>query len=186
MVKSDTWIRKMAAEFGMIEPFAEGGVRAGVISYGLSSYGYDMRISDQFKTYTGTSIIDPKSVAIDQFTDISADMLEMPPQTTVLARSLEYFRIPRDIITITFGKSTYARCGVIVNVTPFEPEWEGYVTISIINANKHPVMLYAGEGIAQVVFLGAADICETSYADKKGKYQAQKTITIAKVDDGKS
>lgn len=182
MVKSDAWIRRMSLENGMIEPFAEGGSRTGVISYGLSSYGYDMRISNTFKIYNGNGIIDPKSVSQDDFTDITTDVLEMAPQSTVLARSLEYFRIPRDVITITYGKSTYARCGVIVNVTPFEPEWEGYVTISIINANVNPVKLYAGEGIAQVVFLGAAEMCETSYADKKGKYQAQKHITVAKVD----
>lgn len=185
MVKPDTWIRRMALEHGMIEPFAEGGSRQGVISYGLSSYGYDMRISDTFRIFNGTGDIDPKKVSDADFTEVTCNVLDMQANSAVLARSLEYFRIPRDVITITYGKSTYARCGVIVNVTPFEPEWEGFVTISIINTNRNPVRLYVGEGIAQVVFLGAADVCETSYADKKGKYQAQKTITVAKVDGGK-
>jgi dCTP deaminase len=182
MVKPDTWIRTMAQENGMIEPFAEGISREGVISYGLSSYGYDMRISNEFKIYSETGTIDPKSISTDYFQDIICDVFEFPAQSSVLARSVEYFRIPRDVITIAFGKSTYARCGVIVNITPFEPEWEGYVTISIINTNTHPVKLYAGEGIAQVLFLGGDGICEKSYADKKGKYQAQKNITVAKVD----
>jgi len=182
MVKPDAWIRKMAEENGMIEPFAEGISRPGKISYGLSSYGYDMRISNSFKLFEGTGTVDPKDVSPESFTDIVCDVLELPPHSAALARSVEYFRIPRDVITVTFGKSTYARCGVIVNVTPFEPEWEGYVTISIVNAARNPVKLYAGEGIAQVLFLGGDGICETSYADKKGKYQAQKDITTARVD----
>jgi len=182
MAKPDAWIRKMSLENGMIEPLAEGESRPGVISYGLSSYGYDMRISTNFKVYSGEGVIDPKEVNPETFEDIETDVFELAPNSSVLARSVEYFRIPRDVITIAFGKSTYARCGVIVNVTPFEPEWEGFVTISIINTNTKPVKLYAGEGIAQVLFLEADELCERSYADKKGKYQAQKEITLSKVD----
>lgn len=182
MVKPDLWIRKMSIDHGMIEPFAEGVSRPGKISYGLSAYGYDMRISDKFKIFSGDGIIDPKSIPKDAFTDVACEVFEMKPRSTALGQSVEYFRIPRDVITITFGKSTYARCGVIVNVTPFEPEWEGFVTMSIINTNSHPVKIYAGEGIAQVLFLSGDGICETSYADKKGKYQAQKKITVSKVD----
>ena len=182
MVKPDKWIRKMALEHGMIEPFAEGTARPNVISYGLSSYGYDMRISNKFKVFSGTGTLDPKSVSSGSFSDIVCDILELSPHSSALAQSIEYFRIPRDIITITYGKSTYARCGVIVNVTPFEPEWEGYVTISLSNTNNHPVKIYGGEGIAQVLFLGGDGECEKSYADKKGKYQAQIKITTAKVD----
>ena len=186
MVKPDTWIRKMALEHGMIEPFAEGSLRPGVISYGLSSYGYDVRISDKFKVFSGNGTLDPKSISFDSFSDVVCDVFELPPHSSVLAQSVEYFRIPREVITVAFGKSTYARTGVIVNITPFEPEWEGYVTISIVNTNTHPVKLYAGEGIAQVLFLGGDSICERSYADKKGKYQAQKDITISKVDSSDS
>ena len=184
MVKPDLWIRKMSLGHGMIEPFAEGLSREGKISYGLSSYGYDMRVSNQFKIVNGNGVVDPKMMIPESFDDVTCDILELPPQTSALGRSVEYFRIPRDILTITFGKSTYARCGVIVNVTPFEPEWEGFVTISIVNMNKYPVKVYADEGIAQVLFLGGDGSCETSYADKKGKYQAQKDITVAKVDGG--
>ena len=183
MVKPDRWIRKMALEHGMIEPFAEGISRSGIISYGLSSYGYDMRISDRFKVYSGDGTIDPKSMTTASFTDIREDVYVLPPNSSVLAQSVEYFRIPRDIITVAFGKSTYARCGVVVNVTPFEPEWEGYVTISIVNANNRPVKLYAGEGIAQVLFMLGDGSCEVSYADKKGKYQAQKEITLSRVHE---
>ena len=182
MVKPDTWIREMALKHGMIEPFAEGISRPGVISYGLSSYGYDMRISNKFKVFSGKKLIDPKSQFSDMYIDISTDVLELEAQTAALAQSVEYFRIPREVIAITFGKSTYARCGVLVNVTPFEPEWEGHVTISLINLNKYPVKLYGGEGIAQVLFLGGDGVCKKSYADKKGKYQAQKDITISRID----
>lgn len=178
----DSWIRRMAEKNGMIEPFAEGVSRPGIISYGLSSYGYDMRISQEFKIFKGDGPIDPKSVSSDSFTDLTGEILEMAPHSSALGRSIEYFRIPREIITVAFGKSTYARCGVLVNITPFEPEWEGFVTISIINTNSHPAKIYSGEGIAQVLFLAADEICETSYADKKGKYQAQKSITISKVE----
>ncbi|MCE5250666.1 dCTP deaminase [bacterium] len=182
MVKPDSWIRRMSLEHGMIEPFAEGETRPGKISYGLSSYGYDMRVSDTFKIFSGTGAIDPKILTHAMFSDIICDILEMEPGSTALGQSVEYFRIPRDVITITFGKSTYARCGVVVNVTPFEPEWEGFVTISIINTNSHPVRIYAHEGIAQVLFLGGDGPCDISYADKKGKYQAQQNITISKID----
>ena len=196
MVKPDTWIRKMALEHGMIEPFAESVSEPGVISYGLSAYGYDMRISNKFKIFSGSfhrtpnliggvktknGLIDPKSQATDMYRDVTCDVLELPTHSSTLGRSVEYFRIPRDVITVTFGKSTYARCGVLVNITPFEPEWEGYVTISIFNMNNHPVQIYTGEGIAQVLFLGSDGVCEKSYADKKGKYQSQKDITISKV-----
>jgi len=182
MVKPDSWIRRMALEKGMIEPFAEGGSRPGVISYGLSSYGYDMRISDEFKIFSGNGPIDPKAATAGSFVDRKLDVLEMAPHSSALGRSVEYFRIPREVITVAFGKSTYARCGVVVNITPFEPEWEGFVTVSIINTNPHPVKIYAMEGIAQIVFLGASELCDVSYADKKGKYQAQKDITVSRVD----
>jgi len=183
MVKPDIWIRKMALDYGMIEPFAEGISRPGKISYGLSSYGYDMRISKEFKIFKGSGLIDPKTLTDGQFSDVTCDVLDMEPQSAALAQSVEYFRIPRDVITITYGKSTYARCGVVVNVTPFEPEWEGFVTISLINTNSYPVRVYSDEGIAQVLFIGGDGLCETSYADKKGKYQAQKKITLSKVDN---
>jgi dCTP deaminase len=181
----DLWIRRMAVKQGMIEPFAEGVSRPGIISYGLSSYGYDMRISNEYKIFKGEGPIDPKSVSSDSFIDITSDILEMAPHSAALGRSVEYFRIPREIITVAFGKSTYARCGVMVNITPFEPEWEGFVTVSIINTNSHPAKIYSGEGIAQVLFLSADEMCETSYADKKGKYQAQKSITISRLDGEK-
>jgi len=174
----------MALDHGMIEPFAEGVSRPGKISYGLSSYGYDMRITDSFKVFSGEGPLDPKALPPESFDDVTSNVLEMKPHSTALAQSIEYFRIPRDVITVTFGKSTYARCGVVVNVTPFEPEWEGYVTISLINTNNYPVRIYAGEGIAQVMFLGGDGFCDTSYADKKGKYQAQKKITVARIDGG--
>jgi dCTP deaminase len=176
----------MAKEYGMIEPFAEGMSRPGIISYGLSSYGYDMRLSKEFKIFKGIGTIDPKLISPDSYTDYTCDVLEMAPNSSALGRSFEYFRIPREIITVTFGKSTYARCGIIVNITPFEPEWEGFVTISIINTNSHPAKLYAGEGIAQVLFLDTDEMCETSYADKKGKYQAQKNITVSRIDEEKN
>ncbi|MCX7047622.1 MAG: dCTP deaminase [Candidatus Sumerlaeota bacterium] len=183
MVKSDRWIKRMAQEKKMIEPFADRQVREGVISFGVSSYGYDMRVADEFKVFEPPEggLIDPKKFDPDHFTPVKGAFVDIPPNAYVLARSVEYFRIPRDILTITFGKSTYARCGVIVNVTPFEPEWEGFVTIAINNANKYPARIYSNEGIAQVVFLGAEELCEISYADKKGKYQAQQSITHAKL-----
>jgi dCTP deaminase len=180
-VKSDKWIRTMAAERKMIEPFAPAQVREGKISYGVSSYGYDMRVADEFKIFRGKKTTDPKKFDEESFSLFKGEVCEIPPSSFVLARSVEYFRIPRDVLTICFGKSTYARCGVLVNVTPFEPEWEGFVTMSISNTSPVPVKIYANEGIAQVIFLGADEVCETSYADKKGKYQAQKGITTAKI-----
>jgi dCTP deaminase len=182
-VKSDKWIRRMAVDHEMIKPFVEKQVRNGVISYGLSSYGYDIRIADEFKIFesSAATVIDPKQFDERAFVPFKGEVCIMPPNSFVLARSVEYFRIPRNIITICFGKSTYARCGVIVNVTPFEPEWEGFVTMGISNTGPVPARLYAGEGIAQVLFLESDEMCETSYADKKGKYQQQSAITVAKV-----
>lgn len=182
-VKSDRWIRKMAEKYRMIEPFVSSQVRKGVISYGLSSYGYDMRIADEFKIFTNvySATVDPKGFDPRSFVDFKGDTCIIPPNSFALGRSVEYFRIPRSVITICLGKSTYARCGIIVNVTPFEPEWEGYVTIEISNTTPLPAKIYANEGIAQVIFLEADDICETSYADKKGKYQAQKGIVVPRV-----
>jgi dCTP deaminase len=181
-VMNDKWIVKMAKK-GMIAPFESSQVGKGVISFGVGSYGYDMRIADEFKVFDAESaaFADPKGFADVHFKEFKGEVCVIPPNSYVLARSVEYFKIPRDILTITYGKSTYARSGIIVNVTPFEPEWEGYVTISIANLAPVPAKLYANEGIAQVIFLKAEDVCETSYADKKGKYQAQKKITIAKI-----
>ena len=171
------------AEKGMIRPFDRKGLRKGVISYGISSYGYDMRISDEFKIFipVGEPIVDPKDFDSRSLSDFKGDICVIPPHSFVLGRSLEYFRIPRDILVICLGKSTYARCGIVINVTPLEPEWEGYVTIEISNTGPLPVRLYANEGIGQLIFFEASEMCERSYADKKGKYQAQKAITFAKV-----
>jgi dCTP deaminase len=183
MVKNDKWIKKMAVERKMIEPFESGQVGDCKISYGTSSYGYDMRLSNEFKIMKkDVSVLDPKQSQDNLFEAITVkDYCEIPPNSVVLGKTIEYFKIPRDIVTIAFGKSTYSRCGVFVNITPFEPEWEGYVTLSIANAASAPVRVYANEGIAQVLFLGVSEICEVSYADRKGKYQAQKTITSAKI-----
>jgi len=182
MVKNDRWIKKMARK-GMIKPFSEKQVRKGVISYGVSSYGYDMRITDKFKVFTNinSTVIDPKKFDPQSFVDFKGHVCIIPPNSFVLATSVEYFKIPREAIVICLGKSTYARCGIIVNVTPLEPEWEGQVTIEISNTTPLPVKVYANEGIAQVLFLGADEVCEGSYADKAGKYQAQKGITLAKI-----
>lgn len=182
MVKNDNWIVQMA-EKGMIAPFNKEQLRKGVISYGAGSYGYDMRVADEFKIFTGVGndSIDPKNFSSANFSDFKGDVCLIPPHSFVLGRSVEYFKIPRDVVVICFGKSTYARCGVIVNVTPLEPEWEGHVTIAIINTAPLPAKIYSNEGIAQLVFLGAAEVCKTSYADKAGKYQAQKGITLAKI-----
>lgn len=174
----------MAQKCQMIEPFADGQVSKGVISYGLSSYGYDMRITDEFRVFTsagGTlhgAIVDPKRFNPESFVTIKGDTCVIPPNHYALGRSVEYFRIPRNIMTVCLGKSTYARCGIIVNVTPFEPEWEGYVTLEISNSTPLPVKVYANEGIAQVLFFEGDEVCEVSYADKKGRYQAQKDITL--------
>ncbi|MBI5194765.1 MAG: dCTP deaminase [Nitrospirae bacterium] len=182
MVKNDRWVKEMA-EKGMITPFAENQVREGVISYGISAYGYDMRITDKFKIFTNvnSAIIDPKKFDPNSLIDFKGNVCIIPPNSFVLATSVEYFHIPRDVIVICLGKSTYARCGIVVNVTPLEPEWEGHVTIEISNTTPLPAKIYANEGIAQVIFLGAEEMCRVSYKDKAGKYQAQKGITLPKI-----
>jgi dCTP deaminase len=182
-IKSDRWIKRMALERRMIEPFSENQIRDGVISYGLSSYGYDIRVADEFKIFTNinSTIVDPKRFDQQSFVDFKGDVCIIPPNSFALARTVEYFRIPRNILTVCVGKSTYARCGIIVNVTPFEPEWEGTATLEISNTTPLPARIYANEGIAQVVFFEADEVCETSYADKKGKYQAQREITLPKI-----
>jgi len=182
MLKNDTWIKQMA-EKGMIEPFNKDQAREGVISYGVSSYGYDMRIAEEFKIFTNinSTIVDPKSFDVKSLVDFRGDVCIVPPNSFVLGRSVEYFRVPRDVLVICLGKSTYARCGIVVNVTPLEPEWEGYVTIEISNTSPLPAKIYANEGIAQLLFIEGSEVCETSYADKSGKYQAQKGITVAKM-----
>ena len=183
-LQSDRWIRQMAKTHGMIEPFVEGQVRQHdgekIISYGLSSYGYDLRVADEFKVFTNinNSIIDPKNFNENAFVDIQGDYCIIPPNSFALARSVEYFRIPRNVLTLCIGKSTYARCGIIVNVTPFEPEWEGFVTLEISNTTPLPAKIYANEGLAQVLFYEAAEACEVSYADRKGKYMGQINITL--------
>jgi len=183
-IKADRWIKKMALEHGMIEPFEDRQVRVGVVSYGLSSYGYDIRVADEFKIFTNinNSLIDPKNFDPKSFVDIKSDTCIVPPNSFALARTIEYFRIPRDVLTVCLGKSTYARCGIIVNVTPFEPEWEGYVTIEISNTTPLPAKIYANEGIAQMIFLHAERVCAKSYADKNGKYQNQEGLTLPRVD----
>ncbi|MEM7343674.1 MAG: dCTP deaminase [Chloroflexota bacterium] len=183
-IKPDHWIEKMALTEGMIEPYESSQVRSGVISYGVSSYGYDIRVSDEFKIFTNVNntVVDPKHFDSRSFVEFKGDICTIPPNSFALARTIEYFRIPRDILTICLGKSTYARCGIIVNVTPFEPEWEGYVTIEISNTTPLPARIYANEGIAQVLFFEASEVCRTSYADKKGKYQKQVGITLPKVE----
>ncbi len=178
-LKPDHWIKKMVREQGMIDPFVDQQVREGAISYGVSSYGYDLRVSDEFKIFTNvhSAIVDPKNFADDSFVDFRGGVCIIPPNSFALARSVEYFRIPRKVLTICLGKSTYARCGLIVNVTPFEPEWEGYVTLEISNTTPLPAKVYAHEGLAQVLFFEADEVCEQSYADKKGKYQRQMGVT---------
>jgi dCTP deaminase len=183
-IKPDTWIRKMALEHRMIEPFAESQVGNGIISYGISSYGYDIRVGDEFRVFavTESDLVDPKSFDEKRFTLFKGDICVIPANSFVLARTVEYFRIPRNILTICVGKSTYARCGIIVNVTPFEPEWEGYATLEISNTTPLPARIYANEGIAQVLFFESDEICEKSYADKKGKYQRQIDITYPRIE----
>ena len=183
MPKSDRWIRKMALEHDMINPFSEKQVREGVISYGLSSYGYDLRVADEFKIFTNVNnaLVDPKKFDEKSFVTIQTDVCIVPPNSFALARSVEYFKIPRSVLTICVGKSTYARCGIIVNVTPFEPEWEGHVTIEISNTTPLPAKIYANEGIAQVLFFESDEVCAVSYKDKKGKYQAQRGVTLPKI-----
>ena len=179
-IKSDRWIKKMALEHRMIEPFVDSQTSAGVVSYGVSSYGYDIRVADEFKVFTNVynTVVDPKNFDPKSFVDIKADVCVIPPNSFALARTIEYFRIPRDILTVCLGKSTYARCGIIVNVTPFEPEWEGHVTIEISNTTPLPAKIYANEGIAQVLFFQGDEPCAVSYKDKKGKYQAQRGVTL--------
>src|SRR5271169_6018277 len=186
-LQSDRWIAMMAEECGMIEPFEKEQVREvegrKVVSFGLSSYGYDLRVSNEFKVFTNlhNSLIDPKNFNENAFVHIESDACIIPPNSFALARSVEYFRIPRNVLTLCIGKSTYARCGIIVNVTPFEPEWEGYVTLEISNTTPLPAKIYAGEGLAQVLFFVAEEVCETSYADRKGKYMHQMTITYPSI-----
>jgi dCTP deaminase len=182
-IKPDTWIARMAREHNMIDPFVDDQVRQGVISYGVSSYGYDVRVGDEFKVFTNVynTVVDPKNFDPKSFVDIKADVCIIPPNSFALASTIEYFKIPRDILTVCLGKSTYARCGIIVNVTPFEPEWEGHVTIEISNTTPLPAKIYANEGIAQVLFFQGDEPCAKSYKDKKGKYQAQRGVTLPKL-----
>jgi dCTP deaminase len=187
-VCSDLWIRRMALEHKMIEPFMDGQVRTDaegrrLISYGLSSYGYDLRVSDEFKVFTNVfnTVVDPKAFDEKSFVNLQTDVCIVPPNSFALARSVEYFRIPREVLTICVGKSTYARCGIIVNVTPFEPEWEGHVTLEISNTTPLPARIYAGEGLAQVVFFQATEPCGISYKDRGGKYMGQTGITIPRM-----
>ena len=183
-ILSDRWIREQAQAHRMIEPFVEAQRREGCISYGLSSYGYDARVADDFKIFTNVdnAIVDPKNFASNSFVDRRTDCCIIPPNSFALARTVEYFRVPRDVLVICLGKSTYARCGIIVNVTPFEPEWEGHVTIEISNTTPLPAKIYANEGIAQVLFFQSDEACQVSYRDKAGKYQAQRGVTLPRVD----
>jgi len=183
MIQPDRWIARMAREHRMIEPFSERQVKDTKISYGLSSYGYDIRISDEFKIFTNinSTVVDPKEFDPKAFVDFKGEVCIIPPNSFALGRSVEYFRIPRNVMTLCVGKSTYARCGIITNVTPFEPEWEGFVTLEISNTTPLPAKVYANEGIAQVLFFESDKACAVSYADRKGKYQAQSGITLPKV-----
>jgi len=183
MIKSDRWIERMCREKQMIEPFEARQVRQGVISYGVSSYGYDIRIADEFKIFSNvsSSIVDPKKFDSSFLVDVQAPSVLIPPNSFALGRTVEYFRIPRNVLTICVGKSSYARCGIITNVTPFEPEWEGYVTLEISNTTPLPAKIYANEGIAQVLFFRGAEPPITSYRDKKGKYQGQTGVTLPRL-----
>ncbi len=182
-VKCDRWITRMAEEHGMIDPFEKQQVREGVISYGVSSYGYDIRVANDFRIFTNvnTSVVDPKAFDPASLVEVDSDVCVIPPNSFALARTVEFFRIPRNVITMCVGKSTYARCGIIVNVTPFEPEWEGFATLEISNTTPLPARVYAHEGIAQVLFLEGDEVCETSYADKKGKYQSQTGVVLPRL-----
>jgi dCTP deaminase len=185
-IKSDRWIRRMASEQGMIEPFESGQVRRNddgpIISYGTSSYGYDVRCADEFKIFTNinSAVVDPKKFDATSFVDLQSDVCVIPPNSFALARTIEYFRIPRTVLTICLGKSTYARCGIIVNVTPLEPEWEGHVTLEFSNTTPLPAKIYANEGVAQMLFFESDEPCETSYRDRQGKYQGQTGVTLPK------
>ncbi len=182
-IMSDRWIRKMALEQGMIEPYVDGQKREGVISYGVSSYGYDARVGDQFKIFTNvnSAVVDPKEFSANSFVDRQTDVCIIPPNSFALASTVEYFRIPRDVLVICVGKSTYARCGIIVNVTPLEPEWEGHVTLEFSNTTPLPAKIYANEGACQFLFLQGDQPCETSYRDKAGKYQGQRGVTLPRI-----
>ena len=182
-ILSDRWIRRMAQEKGMIEPFVDAQKREGVISYGLSSYGYDARVGNDFKIFTNvnSAVVDPKSFDENSFVDRNTDICVIPPNSFALARTVEYFRIPRDVLVICVGKSTYARCGIIVNVTPLEPEWEGHVTLEFSNTTPLPARIYANEGACQFLFLQGNEPCEVSYRDKAGKYQGQRGVTLPKI-----
>jgi len=187
-IKADSWIRRMAQKEGMIEPFSATQVRKAddgrsIISYGLSSYGYDLRVSNEFKVFTNVfnTVVDPKAFDEKSFVHMETDICIVPPNSFALARSVEYFRIPRDVLTICVGKSTYARCGIIVNVTPFEPEWEGFVTLEISNTTPLPARIYANEGLCQILFFQSDEVCEVSYGDRKGKYQKQQGIVLPKL-----
>ena len=182
-LKPDNWIRKMAKEHRMIEPFEPGQVRNGQISYGVSSYGYDIRVADEYMIFTNvySAIVDPKNFDPRSMVEYKGDVCVIPPNSFALARTVEYFRIPKNVLTVCLGKSTYARCGIIVNVTPFEPEWEGFVTLEISNTTPLPAKIYSNEGIAQVLFFEGDEPCDITYADKKGKYQKQKSIVLPKL-----
>ena len=186
-IQPDSWIKKKSKEDQMISPFVENLVREQdgekVISYGLSSYGYDLRVSNKFKVFTNVNngLVDPKGFNEDEFVEVETDVCIVPPNSFALAVSMEYFKIPRDVLTMCIGKSTYARCGIIVNVTPFEPEWEGQVTLEISNTTPLPAKIYAGEGLAQVLFFKADTVCDVSYADRGGKYMKQKGITVPRM-----
>ncbi|MDP1752421.1 MAG: dCTP deaminase [Reyranella sp.] len=182
-ILSDRWIRRMAQEKGMIEPFVDSQKREGVISFGLSSYGYDARVGNDFKIFTNvnSAVVDPKNFDQNSFVDRNTDICVIPPNSFALARTVEYFRIPRDVLVICVGKSTYARCGIIVNVTPLEPEWEGHVTLEFSNTTPLPARIYANEGACQFLFLQGNEPCEVSYRDKAGKYQGQRGVTLPKI-----
>jgi dCTP deaminase len=185
-IKSDKWIRRMAKEYGMIEPFESNQVKENgsgrIISFGTSSYGYDVRCANDFRVFTNinSTIVDPKAFDPESFVHVESDVCVIPPNSFVLARTVEYFRIPRNVLTICLGKSTYARCGIIVNVTPLEPEWEGHVTLEFSNTTPLPAKIYANEGVAQVIFIESDEVCETSYKDRSGKYQGQTGVTLPK------
>lgn len=185
-IRSDGWIRRMATEHAMIEPYEAGQVReteqGRIISYGTSSYGYDVRCAPEFKIFTNinSAVVDPKRFDESSFVDMRADVCIIPPNSFALARTVEHFRIPRNVLTICLGKSTYARCGIIVNVTPLEPEWEGHVTLEFSNTTPLPAKVYANEGVAQMIFFESEDVCEVSYADRGGKYQGQLGVTLPK------
>ncbi len=183
MIKSDKWIKRMSLEHGMIDPFCEELVAKGKVSYGPSSYGYDIRVADEYKVFTDvfSPVIDPKDFDPKSFVDIKADTCIVPPNSFALARSVEYFKIPRDVLGLCIGKSTYARCGIVVNITPLEAGWEGYLTIEISNTTPLPAKVYSNEGIAQLLFFQSDEQCTTSYADRKGKYQSQVGVTIPRI-----